>query len=299
MTRPGGQPWRKIIFARRKYGCELLADTGWIHEYQTFIRSDEPHRLDFHEILLVTRGSGRVWLDDRQEPVRPGRVFFTAPGQVRRWQVRTLDGVCLFFAADFLADFFQDALFLHTRRMWAPDRGSPALTLGRDDQRWLRARLGDMRRELGGIDEATPHVLRAALYEVLVRLDRLYAARVRPASATVSVRHAVRFRQLLDAHLGARRRVGDYAALLGLTPGHLNDLARRHLGRSAGTVIRERLAAEARRRLLHTDDPAARIAGQLGFDDPAYFSRFFRRETGVSPTRFRETIREKHQPRRD
>jgi AraC family transcriptional regulator, transcriptional activator of pobA len=290
-------PWRDIAFARRKYGRELLADVGWIHEYDTFVTTDEPHRLGFHEILLVTSGAGRLWLDDRHLAVRPGRVFFTAPGQVRRWRVTNLDGVCLFFTADFLVEFFQDALFVHSLRYWAPDRVSPALGLADRERRWLLARLAEMQRDLRAIDEDTPHLLRAILYEVLVRLNRMYMACYADARPAAPAERAIRFRQLIDAHLGTHRRVAEYAALLGVTPGHLNDLSRRYLAQSAGAAIRERLVAEARRRLLHTGETAARIGERLGFEDPAYFSRFFTRETGVPPSRFRAAIHEKHQPR--
>jgi AraC-like DNA-binding protein len=292
------EPWHHIAFARRKYGRELLVDVGWIHEYDTFIRTNESHRLGFHEILLVTRGVGCLWLDDQLLTVRPGRMFFTAPGQVRRWRVPDLDGICLFFTAEFLVDFFQDALFVQSLRFWAPEHPSPALGLPAGEQRWLLARLRDMRRELRTIDDDTPHLLRAVLYEILIRLNRLCAARDTTARAAEPAPHIVRFRQLLEEYVGRRRRVADYAAMLGITPGHLNDLARRHLGQSAGAAIRGRLVSEARRRLLHTGDTAVRIAEDLGFEDPAYFSRFFVRETGASPSRFRIAIHEKHQPRR-
>jgi AraC family transcriptional activator of pobA len=63
-------------------------------------------------------------------------------------------------------------------------------------------------------------------------------------------------------------------------------------------VIRARIVAEARRRLLHSADAVSAIGETLGFDDPAYFSRFFRRETGTSPEAFRHSIREKYQSRR-
>ena len=78
------------------------------------------------------------------------------------------------------------------------------------------------------------------------------------------------------------------AKRLGVTPGHLTWLTRRALGLSAGELIRTRLLAEARRRLLYSDRPACDIAHELGFEDPSYFGRFFRRGTGKSPQRFRQ-----------
>ncbi len=80
-----------------------------------------------------------------------------------------------------------------------------------------------------------------------------------------------------------------YAAALGLSPGHLNALCREHVRRSAGACIRGRIVLEARRLLRYTDMTAAMIVYSLGFEDPSYFTRFFTRETGLSPRRYRSS----------
>ena len=82
-------------------------------------------------------------------------------------------------------------------------------------------------------------------------------------------------------------RVSAYARTLAVSSSHLNAVVRRQLGRSPTDLIQERVALEARRLLLHTDETAARVGYALGFDDPSYFARFFKRRTGKSPTTFR------------
>jgi AraC family transcriptional activator of pobA len=286
---------RRIDFARQKYGAELLVDVGWTHEWPTFILADEPHWLAFYEILLFTRGRGTVWLDARPLPVAPNRVLFTSPGQIRRWQARGVDGLCLFFTGGFVTEFFADPLFLHRLQFFHNPHLDPILPLGRPAERRLRERLIDMKREIGALRLDSPHVLRAILYELLVRLNREYAARhaIDPDTATS---HAVfRFKQLVAEHASRVHRVGPYARRLGLTPGHLNDLTRRHLGQSAGEVIRAGLLTEARRWLAYSDRTIAQVAADLGFQDPSHFTRFFRLRTGVSPGGYRASIREKDQ----
>lgn len=284
----GAQPERVawVDFHRTKYGPELLIDVSWVREMPTFRRPD-PHRLGFYDILLVTRGHGWFWLDASRWRVAPRRVFFTSPGQVRRWQADDLDGLCLFFPSTFLEEFFQDALFLHRLPYFHVPAAEAGLRLEAGDATRLRRRLLAMRRELHPLRPDSPHLLRAGLYEVLFTLARLYSAGPGRAGLGVPNRVVVRFRDLVEREFARSHRVADYARDLAVSPGHLNALCRRYLGRSAKAVIQERLILEARRFLLYSDESAARVAYLLGFKDPSYFTRFFRRSAGRPPTEFR------------
>jgi AraC family transcriptional activator of pobA len=71
----------------------------------------------------------------------------------------------------------------------------------------------------------------------------------------------------------------------------LSVLCTQYAGQRAKRLLDNVLVSRARRMLLYTDESAARVAASLGFEDPSYFSRFFRRETGQTPKEFRNTLR--------
>jgi AraC family transcriptional regulator, transcriptional activator of pobA len=96
-----------------------------------------------------------------------------------------------------------------------------------------------------------------------------------------------RFRHLIESHYLKHWPVERYARHLSLSETSLNRLCRRLAGGTAFDLIQQRLALEARRRLVYAASSVSGIAGELGFKDPAYFSRFFRRHGGVSPVEFR------------
>ena len=106
---------------------------------------------------------------------------------------------------------------------------------------------------------------------------------------------ATDFRALVEERFQTLHEVKEYARLLSITPGHLNHLAREEFGANAGSVIRDRITLEAKRLLLHSEARVSAIARDLGFSDPSYFSRFFRRETGWTPSDYRAQIHEKYQ----
>ncbi len=279
---PEGTPHR-VDFHRTKYGRELLVDAARVSTMPTFFRDNTPHTLSFHDILIVTRGRGRFWLDGVPLPIQRGGVFFTRPGQVRQWEVTGLDGACLFFAAEFVEDFFRDPRFLHDLAYFRVGRPSPEVGLPPARLRAALRRFGVMVDEIRGYRADTEHLLRAILYELLVSLERDYIGRWGPPGASSSHPLVDRFVALVEQRFRQQHRLAIYARDLGVTPGHLRHLCRIHLGHSAGVVIRQRLTVEARRLLRHSGLTIAVIAATLGFADPSYFGRFVRRETGQSP----------------
>ena len=283
-------PVRSIDFHTTKYGPETLIDVAWVHEMPTFLL-DTPHALTFHDIILVTRGSGTFHLDEQRYAVRPGTLFFTAPGEVRRWQVQGLDGICLFFPALFLEAFFSDASFLHRLPYFHGTPGTASLRYAPRSARALRRRLVAMRGEVRAQRSDSVHLLRAGLYEVLITLARDYA-KVHGVSSDRAVHPVVlRFLDLVERDFRRYHQIARYAEKLGVSPGHLSARCREYGGRSAKAILRRRLEVEARRLLLFTDDSAERVGFALGFHDPSYFTRFFRLSTGRTPSVFRRESR--------
>ena len=278
---------RDFDFVRDKYGPELLVDIAWATELQAFPLQEEPHRLRFYDIFLVTGGRGVFRLDEWSYPVEPDLVYFTAPGEVRSWRVRELQGLCLFFPADFLAEFFSDPLFLHRLLFFHHARQEAGVRLEREQVVWLRERLLRMRSELDDLRGDSSHLLRAILYEVLVTLNRIFGRKLGIRTDDLASETVFRFLQLLEQDFRSEHRLGSYCRQLAVSPSHLRNLCQVALGQPPGQVIRRRLATEARRLLRYSDLSAQRISDELGFADPSYFGRFIKRETGSTPSQLR------------
>ncbi len=97
--------------------------------------------------------------------------------------------------------------------------------------------------------------------------------------------------RLIEAGYRAHRPVTDYAARLAVSQSRLNRLCRQFAGKTFSDLLQDRIALEAQRYLIYTSATVEMIADELGFSDPGYFCRFFKRRTGVSPGRFRRDRR--------
>jgi AraC-like DNA-binding protein len=102
------------------------------------------------------------------------------------------------------------------------------------------------------------------------------------------------FHALTDEHFLKRTQVAQYADMLYISPGHLNDVIKMATGRTAKQVIDEKRIMEAKRLLFWGNHSVKEIAGRLNFEDDAYFNRFFKKHTGQSPALFLKYSREKY-----
>ncbi|MBR9869248.1 MAG: helix-turn-helix domain-containing protein [Oceanospirillales bacterium] len=99
-----------------------------------------------------------------------------------------------------------------------------------------------------------------------------------------------RFRSLVNGSLGTLMSVDQYADQLGMTASQLRRICTDVLGQSPLTVINTRIVHIAQRELAYSTMSIQQIAHSLGFEDAAYFSRFFKKQTGITPTDFRSAI---------
>ena len=134
-------------------------------------------------------------------------------------------------------------------------------------------------------------LIEATLLALLVQLSRefLISRGVEFSGNQAISRKALAFRMLVDKEYRQHRGIGFYARRLAISATHLNRISRAELGDSALGVVNRRLVIEATRDLTFGRLSVKQIAHSLGFDDAAYFSRFFSAHVGQSPKQFRQS----------
>ncbi|MFD2513833.1 AraC family transcriptional regulator [Pontibacter locisalis] len=275
-------------FLRNKYGRELLLDVGRIESLENFILSDTPHVLSFYDIMFLEKGSGTFSLDGVVHKLEPGRIIFTSPGQVRVWKTESdVQGYTLFFEETFIASFFNDPLFLHRFQFFHNTSNPTALLAPPTALYQFKSNIQAIEQEFMELQQDSPHMLRALLYQLLISLNRLYAQQHKAEADTEGNHYIFTFRKLLEQHYQQKHQVQEYAELLHVTPAHLNTIAQKHFGTTASVLIKNRLLLEIKRQLLYTSKTVAEIAYSLNFSDTANFNRFFRTQTGLSPNAYR------------
>jgi AraC family transcriptional regulator, transcriptional activator of pobA len=247
------------------------------------------HR-DLFQVLFLFGGGAQVRLDDQSFEVLPPAAIVIPAAAVHafRFQPGT-QGYVLTVAESLLsgAEGAQGTLFEPLR--------AEAHVVELAEEKGVAASIAGLLGQL--FDEfRRPRHGRSQMLDWLARAVMLLVARQMPADPLPGGERGraelfARFRELVEEHYAGNWTVSRYAAALNLTANRLNRLSRTMTGKSAFDVAQDRLLLEARRKLFYIAAPVSQLAYELGFADPAYFCRFFKKKTGMAPSEFRRQAR--------
>ncbi|MCC3159129.1 helix-turn-helix domain-containing protein [Hymenobacter sp. 15J16-1T3B] len=253
-----------------------------------------PHRKDHYLIVFIRRAGTRQWVDMTPYVLQDNTVYFTNPSQVIvKEEFKQLWSTGLAFTDEFLA-WQENAALGQLPLLLNPHNGFELL-LTPADVAFVEESLARIAAEYRTPGEWQQRLLAAHVTVLLTYLSRLYAQQfpAQPVSADQALLKA--FQAKINECFRERHEVGDYAALLHVSAGHLSEVVKRQSGRPAIKHIHARLVLETRRLLVHTSNSLKEIAFDLGFSDASYFTRFFKRETGATPAEYRDQVRKMYQ----
>jgi AraC family transcriptional regulator, transcriptional activator of pobA len=252
----------------------------------------QPHRHEaFLQILHLTAGTVQLQIEDSRSEVQAPCLIVIPAGHVHGFRFsKNIDGPVVTAsqkALESVAAAVMPELLTTLRKPWV-------LPL-QDDMRYsgqlmplFLALEQESRTHAPGQMAAGTSLLVALMVQVH-RISGVTDENPHTTLHTVSrkARQIEKFRALVDRRFRHQHSVQAYAAELGVTAGQLSRLCREVLGMSSLDAINARIVHEAQRELVYTSLPVKQLASELGFEDDAYFSRFFRKHTGLSPKAFR------------
>jgi AraC-like DNA-binding protein len=250
-----------------------------------------PQRPDFHHLIATVSGTLKQEVDFTTYDATPGTWLWVRPGQVQRWgDLSEVEGHLVLFESDFL-----DPATVVAARLETP--GSPVQYDAADDHA-VDLAIEHLSHEFSAVG-ASPldvHIatLRHLLSALVLRLAHLPGGLPSTPEGSDTFR---RFREAVERDFTKTHQVAYYARTLGYSPRTLTRATASAVGTNAKEFIDERVMLEAKRRLAHSDETAARIAAHLGFSDATNFSKYFQSRAGQSPIQFRNAARQAPRPR--
>lgn len=278
--------------------CNLLGADQCVTEFlitriSDFMRANPniqfPHRHAFYQIVLFAEGEGTHSIDFQQFQVKPHQMYAMGPGQIHTWDFGPgTEGYIVNFNESFFTAICHNPNFVQEFPLFNSVSSSPAVLLESECCGEVHALMEKMLLEFQEDRTFKQDILRGMLMQLLVLLSRQLRLETVPG-ITRHQRVVLRnFERLIEEHYREKRLPRDYAEMLYITPNHLNALVNSVIGKPAGELIRDRVVLEAKRLLVNSDYTISQIADILNFEDNAYFTRFFKKYTGLAPEVFRQ-----------
>ncbi len=222
-------------------------------------------------------------------------VFFTAPGQLQSWEVLPeWEGLYVIFTKEF---------FAVNRIILEEIRESPffdidnrvSLTLLPEEAEVLLDLFQKIKIEAHSNYTNRYEFVKSYIRLMVMHLNRFYDKRIqnnqKPNPQNTGINTVRAFQDLIEQNLKVEdklRTVAEFAYKLSVHPNHLNALCKEILGKTASELLHDSTLLQAKSLILNSDFSMKEIAYQLGYDEPNYFFRFFKKHVGVTPSDFKK-----------
>ena len=242
------------------------------------VETDTMHLHGFYEIIWFQKGSGTHYVDFNQYAIAPGTIIFISPGQIHSFDTKhDQEGYVLKICAELFDDFVSLS----------------CVTVQDKDSAALEMLVAAMQEELKKEDSLGHREALHALVKLFVIMVRRSYAEINPSAPNphkVSYKAFLNFRKLIEENYCRLHTVKDYASLLNVSSKTLTLYVNECSKYSPLELINNRIILEAKRLLRYSVLSVKEIAFRLGFEDPSYFAKFFKRLVKQSPADYRESF---------
>ena len=243
----------------------------------------------YYRILWLRKGNVNIQVDGIEYALNENQILFLTPLNQMELTEFSENLFALVFNREFYCIQQHDHEVSCYGYLFFGSSDVPVVSLDEKEQISFDLLLKVMLEEFENTDHIQGEMLQVLLKRFLIKCTRLARKNlVNPEINQDKLDLIRQFNVLVEMHFRSKHKVADYADLLNKSPKTLSNLFGEYNNKSPLQVIQERIALEAKRLFLYTDKTAKEISYELGFEDAAHFSRFFRKMEGKSPTEFKK-----------
>ena len=267
-----------------------------IHEFESFFQqvSGEggiPFLSGYYSILWIRNGWGEVQIDTEKFAIEDDAVYYLKPGRAIALDINEdARGYWISFSREFLQLYEKKTTELINSSFFNYFMNLPVIKIGSDMRSFMMTIANEMLQEFQNYFDLRLEILKGLLKVFMIHLSRQFENDVSNISQSRKWDLLNMFYLMVEKNFATKKMIKDYAELLALTPGYLNEIVKEASGFSASYYIKQRIVLEAKRMAIFEGDSMKEIAYDLGFFDPAHFSKYFKNLSGINFTDFKKGV---------
>jgi len=260
-----------------------------IYEERNGIK-DDPHRHDYYTLLFIERAKGKHIIDFNEYLFSLNQVFFVSPGHVHQViEDEKPSGYVILFSTEFLIKNNIALHFIDDLNLFNDHGESPPLELEIDELSLLSRFCNEMLEINQTNMKYKDQAISSYLKLFLINCNNLCTLQIDNTQNHQAANSILKnFKNLVNEKYAEWHQSNDYAKELNISPDHLNRVVKSLVGKTSKDFIQSRLIVAAKRLLYFSELSAKEIGYQLGFSEPANFSAFFKKNTGLPPSEFKK-----------
>ena len=254
---------------------------------------DEPHRHDFFTVLVINKAKGIHKIDFNTYVLENSQIYFVSPGQVHQViEEEASMGYVMTFSTQFLIENSIQLSFIESLNLFHDYGQSPPLKPNNKQFTKLETYAKEVFDLINSTAKMKELSVGAFLKLFLIECNNLCAVKFVDSNSGTTENHIIgEFKKRVNESYKTEHSISYYADQLHITPDHLNRTIKSTIGKTAKEYIQSRIITEAKRLLYFSKMSNKEIGFELGFNEPANFSAFFKKCTEVSPSYFKKKER--------
>lgn len=271
------------------------ANVGFVSIDREIVRKINKERYKTYIKILYLPQGYKLTIDFTAYETQHTSLFFIAPNQVLQIEhTGEAPGYMLFYDRTFYCIQLHDSEVYCDGLLFNNIHNMPLVSIHQEELGFINYLYRRVEKEFELKSMSFEEMIRTYLKQLLIKATRLWTRQHLQEKVTEKREHLDFFRnftRLVDANYKYKHRVADYAELMFIEPKTITHKFKRLKLPKPSELIKDRIVLEAKRLLVHSPLTIREIAYDLGYDDPAYFSRLFQLKTGQSPLAFRNIRR--------
>ncbi len=264
-------------------------------EFDDHCNFDHIQRNNYFSLIWVMQGSGELKADFSEYTFGENSLLAFSPYQpFMISKAKNIQGVAIHFHPEFFCIFKHHKEISCNGILFNNIYNPPITAIDASSESTLKMVLEQIKTEMQNPALAQYELLISYLKIILITTSRLKTQQLPEAKKTTSDNKEPfilqNLKDAIEAHFKTMHSASSYADLLNITPKALAKITKSHFNKTLTDLISERIIIEAKRELYLTNKPVKEIASELGYEDEHYFSRFFKKNSDISPQLYRDTV---------
>ena len=278
------------IYNIQRFNCNSVNSDLYINTFKNHLIDhsfvEEPHRHNSYVLVFFTKGSGIHEIDFDVFTIQPGSMFFLQPGQMHHWNLSDdVEGFVIFYSQEMYNLYFGQKT-IYDYPFYSSVDNKPEMVFNVCESKvilpYFESLIVETQTNLLLKQDKIMNLLDIIHIEIARKYSETYFHEAHSYNVKIKT-----FELVLENNFKKEKAPSFYASQLAITLKHLNRICNEMLQKTTTEVITARIILEAKRMLMDKKFTVNEIATELGYDDYSYFTRLFKKHTGMTSTDFR------------